>query len=76
MRKAIWNASIAAEVPNNAAPICSRTKPVMRDSRVSAETEKAALKRFMQVPRGQVVTGYVPGSDPDGRQAGTECPLN
>ena len=47
-RKAIWNASIIAEVPNSAAPICSRTRPVMRDSSVRAETEKAALKRFMR----------------------------
>ena len=48
MRKAIWNASIAAEVPNKAAPICSRTRPVMRETNVRAETEKAALNRFMR----------------------------
>ena len=48
MRKAIWNASIIAEVPNIAAPICSRTSPVMRDNSVSAETENAALNRFMR----------------------------
>ena len=57
MRKAIWNASIIAEVPNSAAPICSRTRPVMRDSSVRAETEKAALKRFMQATGRSVGAG-------------------
>jgi hypothetical protein len=46
MRKATLNASVAALAPKLAAMSCSRTKPVIRETRVSSETVEAALSRF------------------------------
>jgi small subunit ribosomal protein S20 len=75
MRKAIWNASIIAEVPNRAAPICSRTRPVTRDASVSAETEKAALNRFIgRVARRAGSSPPVPAGA-DYRQAPRQGPV-
>ncbi|MCY1375019.1 hypothetical protein D9M69_623990 [compost metagenome] len=44
MRKATLNASVSALAPKVAAMSSSRTRPVMRDSRVSSETREADLK--------------------------------
>ena len=46
MRKATLKASVMPLAPKAAATICSRTRPVTRDSRVSRETVEAALSRF------------------------------
>jgi len=44
MRKATLKASVMALTPKVAAMSRSRTKPLMRDSRVSSETTEADLK--------------------------------
>ena len=48
MRNATWKASVQALAPKAAAISCSRTRPVMRESKVNKETIEAARSRFIR----------------------------